>query len=215
MKKAMALLLVLFLAGCSGKNAAMERCLKLRTTLLAASACTFEADITADYGDKLHSFTLRCEADADGAVTFTVEKPQSIAGITGTVDGSDGALTFDETALFIPMLTDGQLTPVATPWLLLKTLRAGCIAAVGQEGDGLLLSIDDSYDDDALRLDIRLDGNNIPTRAEVSDIFNAVADGAWGVMVTGETAVGEYPVETIRYLTATAEDACSWLAKKT
>lgn len=55
----------------------------------------------------------------------------------------------------------------------------------------------------------------IPTRAEVSDIFNAVADGAWGVMVTGETAVGEYPVETIRYLTATAEDACSWLAKKT
>ena len=168
MKKATALLLVLFLAGCSAKNAAMERCLKLRTTLLAASACTFEADITADYGDKLHSFTLRCEADADGAVAFTVEKPQSIAGITGTVDGSDGALTFDETALYIPMLTDGQLTPVAAPWLLLKTLRAGCIVAVGQEGDGLLLSIDDSYDDDALRLDIRLDGNNIPTRAEVT-----------------------------------------------
>ena len=51
MKKTTALLLVLFLAGCSAKNAAMERCLKLRTTLLAASACTFEADITADYGD--------------------------------------------------------------------------------------------------------------------------------------------------------------------
>ena len=71
MKKATALLLVLFLAGCSAKNTAMERCLKLRTTLLAASACTFEADITADYGDKLHSFTLRCEVDADGAVAFT------------------------------------------------------------------------------------------------------------------------------------------------
>ena len=51
----------------------------------------------------------------------------------------------------------------------------------------------------------------VPTRAEVSDIFNAVADGAWGVMVTGETAVGEYPVETIRYLTNTAAEACSWL----
>lgn len=51
----------------------------------------------------------------------------------------------------------------------------------------------------------------VPTRAEVSDIFNAVADGAWGVMVTGETAVGEYPVEAIRYLTRTAEEAKRWL----
>lgn len=45
----------------------------------------------------------------------------------------------------------------------------------------------------------------VPTRAEVSDIFHAVYHGAWGVMVTGETAVGEYPVEVIRYLTNTAK----------
>ena len=53
----------------------------------------------------------------------------------------------------------------------------------------------------------------VPTRAEVSDIFNAVVDGSWGVMVTGETAVGQYPVEVIRYLTNTAEDACRWLSR--
>lgn len=51
----------------------------------------------------------------------------------------------------------------------------------------------------------------VPTRAEVSDIFNAVADGAWGVMLTGETAVGAYPVEAIRYLTNTAKEARNWL----
>jgi len=51
----------------------------------------------------------------------------------------------------------------------------------------------------------------VPTRAEVSDIFNAVADGAWGVMLTGETAVGQYPVEAIRYLTNTAKEAETWI----
>ena len=52
----------------------------------------------------------------------------------------------------------------------------------------------------------------VPTRAEVSDIFNAVIDGAWGVMLTGETAVGQYPIDAIRYLSNTTADARRWLA---
>ena len=51
----------------------------------------------------------------------------------------------------------------------------------------------------------------VPTRAEVSDIFNAVLDGASSVMVTGETASGEYPVETIRYLVKTVREAETFL----
>ena len=47
----------------------------------------------------------------------------------------------------------------------------------------------------------------VPTRAEVSDIYNAVLDGASSVMVTGETAVGAYPVEVIKYLANTAKEA--------
>ena len=43
----------------------------------------------------------------------------------------------------------------------------------------------------------------VPTRAEVSDIYNAICDGASSVMVTGETAVGQYPIEVIRYLAKT------------
>lgn len=48
--------------------------------------------------------------------------------------------------------------------------------------------------------------NPVPTRAEVSDIFNAAADGASAVMVTNETAAGKYPVEVIRYLCRTAAE---------
>ena len=51
-----------------------------------------------------------------------------------------------------------------------------------------------------------MENRAVPTRAEVNDIFNTVADGASGVMVTGETAVGKYPVDVIRFLSATAKE---------
>lgn len=53
----------------------------------------------------------------------------------------------------------------------------------------------------------------VPTRAEVNDIFHAVLDGAASIMVTGETAVGDYPVEVIRYMVNTVKSAENWMDK--
>lgn len=159
--------MMMLLTGCGSDATELDRGLKLRDKLLDAQGCSFSADISADYGDSVQEFSMDCQGDSRGDISFTVTAPQTIAGITGTVADSGGKLTFDDTALSFPLLADGQVTPVSSPWIFLKTLRSGYMLFAGMEGELLRLSIDDSYADDALRLDIWVDTQDQPVRAEV------------------------------------------------
>lgn len=168
MRRVFAVVLVLLtLCGCAGLDSEMDRVLSLRDRLLSGNGCSFKAVITADYSDKIYTFGMDCQADSAGAITFAVTAPETISGIYGIVSGEGGKLTFDDQALVFEMLADGQITPVSAPWLLVRTLRSGYINGCGKDGAGLHIQIDDSYQKDALRLDIWTDENDMPTRAEI------------------------------------------------
>ena len=166
MKRLLAAVAVLILLTGCGSSGALERVMDLRADLLAAD-CGFHAVITADYGDEVHTFSLDCTFDTAGNLAFTVTEPESIAGITGTVSREGGALSFDGNVLAFPLLADDQFSPVSAPWVLMQTLRGGYVTACGEDDGRIRATIRDTYEDDALQLDIWLDEMGLPGEGEI------------------------------------------------
>ena len=168
MKRIAAVLtLLLLLAGCGTHNGDLDRAVSLRNKLVKSNGLEFDAVITADYGDKIHKFSMRCTSDALGNIKFTVTDPATIAGISGLISEDGGKLTFDKEALAFQLLADGQIAPVAAPWILMNTLIGGYLTACGEDGAGLRISIDDSFKGDPLHIDIWTDADDYPCRGEV------------------------------------------------
>lgn len=158
---------LLVLTGCSNTSSEIERGMALRSKLLQADSCSFDAEITADYGDSLYTFAMSCQGNTKGDVAFSVTSPESIAGITGVIDDEGGKLTFEDVALQFDTMADDQVTPVVAPWIFLKTLRSGYLTSACTEDGQIRLTMDDSYEEDALQLDIWLTEDEIPVRAEI------------------------------------------------
>jgi len=161
------MLAVVFLSGCSS-DGLMEETLTMRSTLLGAQECNFTCSIIADYSDSLEQFVLDCQGRQDGTLLFSVAEPESIRGITGAVDADEGAMTFDDEILAFPLMADDRISPISAPWILVNTLKSGYITAVVREDDLLHLSINDTYADDALELEVWLNEIGTPINAEIS-----------------------------------------------
>lgn len=161
------LLVVVILSGCGKNTSEIERAMALRSKLLKADSCSFAVKITADYGDKLNVFSVECQGNNEGDVSFSVIQPETISGISGTITEEHGALTFDDKVLYFDKMAEDQISPVTAPWIFFRTLRSGNITSTCMEDEYLRISMDDSYEENELHLDIWLDQQDSPVRAEI------------------------------------------------
>lgn len=168
MKRLIGILLsVVLLLGCSKENAGLKRALEFRNSLLQSTGGTFDAVITADYLDILHTFKMNCKWDSLGEIQFTVLQPDSISGITGIISNDTGKILFDDKALFFDTMADGMVSPVSAPWVALLAMRSGYIKGVGESDCGYRIELDDSYKQKALNVNLEMNTDFIPLSAEI------------------------------------------------
>jgi hypothetical protein len=156
----MILLVALLQSGCRVRAEGTDRMMAVREDILAANGCGFMAHITADLGEMTYSFSLDCTVDKNGDLHFTVIKPQSIQGITGSIDGQGGKLSFDDKVLAFPLVAQEQISPVSAPYLVYKSLEGGYIRACGEDNRGYRVSLDDSFGGENIRTELWLDSSD-------------------------------------------------------
>lgn len=166
MKKIVAAVLVLVLTGCTGADRSMEQATDIRGMVLS-SECSFSVEISADYIDAREQFSMDCTWDPEGILRFRVTAPEEIAGICGSVSGTEGTLDFEDTVLALPLMAEDRLSPISGPWVMMKALGSGNLIACDSDKEMLHLILRDSYADDALDAEVWLEENE-PREAEIS-----------------------------------------------
>lgn len=167
MKRLWAVLSVLMLLTGCGAQEDGQQIAALRERVAQAEQVAFSVHLTADYIEAVEQFAMDCEVDETGTLRFSVAEPQTIRGIAGEVSGSEGKLCFEEQALAFALMADDRLSPVSGPWLMMKALRSGELVASAKEGEGMRLTLNDSFGDDPLTAEVWVSDGAV-TAAEIA-----------------------------------------------
>jgi pyruvate kinase len=156
--------------------------LGLRVDMVALSFVRNAADIA-----RVHA--IMDETGHRMPVLAKIEKPQAVENLEEILDAFDGL-----------MVARGDLG-VEMPLERVPVVQKRAVQAAREKSKPVIV---------ATQMLDSMVGASRPTRAEASDVANAVLDGADAVMLSGETSVGRYPVESVatmaRIIVAAEED---------
>lgn len=142
---------------------------------------------------------VRDEQDVLMVVDMLIENENDHTGIIAKIENANALNNLEE----ILKVSDGvmvargdlgiELSLERLPYFQKTILSKACeYEKIGIVATDLLMS---------------MENNSMPSRAEVSDIYNAVMDKCDAVMLSGETTVGNYPVESVKTMVRVIESA--------
>lgn len=141
----------------------------------------------------LRDRAVDCGRAAPPAIIAKLERPNAIERIEAILDAADGIMVA-RGDLGVEM--DLAKVPILQKRILAAARAAGKPAIVATQ---MLQSMIEQP---------------TPTRAEVSDVANAILDGCDAVMLSGETAIGRWPVVTVETMVRIAREAETLLAER-
>jgi pyruvate kinase len=119
-------------------------------------------------------------------VIAKIEKPEAVENLSSILDEADGT-----------MVARGDLGVELQPEQI-PTIQKQIIYLSAKKNKPVIT---------ATQMLETMSTNPIPTRAEASDVANAIFDGTDAVMLSGETASGRYPVKALRMMAKIADEA--------
>ncbi len=126
------------------------------------------------------------QARSDVRIIAKLERPEAIADLDAILEAADGV-----------MVARGDLGVETSPQTV-PIMQKLIIEAANKKSRQVIT---------ATQMLESMIQNPRPTRAEASDVANAIFDGTDAVMLSGETASGSYPVEAVRMMDAIIQEA--------